>query len=50
MTEKGHRYTQYGFNGSYWEKKAARERPSTRVTWVGENGLTWIFKEEDNDD
>lgn len=58
MSDEGHKYTQYGFDGSYWEKKERKtvylldpdmihHEPDTEVTWVGENGITWVFVDEE---
>jgi len=65
MTEDGHKYTQAGFDGPYWEAKERRdqefqtgwdavsrgvpEEPDTEVTWVGESGITWVFVDVDED-
>ena len=60
-----HKYTQYGFDGPYWDKKSREieaeldartepgdravsweSEPDTEVTWVGENGITWVFVDD----
>lgn len=52
MTE--HRYTQYMPDSTYWDKEKKPTHigiePPTEVTWVGENGLTWTFIEEEDDE